>query len=84
METEQSSKVSNEQLLLDIKLTIQELEAYQKIGAGMIVLARLPENVENGGSVMYNFEYQKYSLLEKECADFLKKLYALKEERGLG
>jgi len=83
MENEQSKKVSNEQLLIDIKNTGLEEEAYQKIMDGMAVLMALPENLESGKSSKYQAEYYLYSSIKRQCASFLKQLYALKAERGL-
>lgn len=82
METEVSSKISNEELLNDIELTGKELEAYQKIADGFRTLATLPENAGVNAS-LHNFQANKYRNSERDCAAFLKQLHALKAERGL-
>jgi hypothetical protein len=83
IETEQSKTISNEQLLNDIRLTGLEIEAYQKLATGFIMLADLPENIQSGRSHLYIAEWRKYSRLESECVDALRKLHALKVERGV-
>jgi len=81
-ENETSKQVSDEQLLADIELTGRELEAYQKIADGFRTLAGLPENAGINAN-LHNFQADKYSGLESECASFLRHLHALKAERGL-
>jgi len=82
MENETSKQVSDEQLLADIELTGRELEAYQKISAGFRTLAGLGEN-DGVNARLHNFQADKYSGLESECAKFLRQLHALKAKRGL-
>jgi len=82
MESESSKKVSNEELLADIELTGQELEAYRKISGGFRTLASLPENA-GASARMNNYQADKYSEYEIQCAKFLKSLNILKAERGL-
>ena len=83
IETEQSKKVSNEQLLTDIDHTEIEVAAYGKLCSGFFDLSQLPENEESGNSRLQAFESHKYATLQKECTAFLEKLLALKTERGL-
>ena len=82
LETEQSKKVSNEQLLEDIENTKSEMDSYDKLRDGFSVLADLPEN-RGVNSSKYYWEKQKYSTLYDECLSFLKQIEALKIERGL-
>ena len=74
--------VSNEQLLEDIENTIQEMDAYDFLRKGFNILSKLPENQESS----YNqpaIKYLEYERLYEECGKFLRKLYVLKEERGI-
>ena len=82
IENESSMKISNDQLLKDIVLTEKELEAYQKIADGFRALAMLPENAGTQAKIL-NFKADGYRNSETACAEFLKKLHALKTERGL-
>jgi hypothetical protein len=79
IENEETKKVSNEELLVDIANTEKEVEAYDKLSVGFYTLAHLPENTER----MYFFESQKYERLSKECTRFLETLLELKAERGI-
>ena len=83
IETEDSKKVSDEQLLLDIELTHKESDAYSKLTEGFGILTDLPENKESGKSDFYKMEYYRYSSANNGCVKFLRQLYALKAERGL-
>ena len=83
IETEQSKKMSNEQLLEDIRLTGIELEAYKKIFNGFTVLMNLPENRKSGKWLQYKTQVYIYGGLESQAAEFLNKLYQLKAERGI-
>lgn len=77
-----ADNISDEQLLMDIKLTQLEIQAYDNIQYGFLILSDLPENAE----VMqkkYLKDHQEYQTLLSECENFLERLYEIKNERGL-
>lgn len=78
-----SSPGTDEQLLEDIRLTEKELDAYSKISEGFAILATLPEAVKDGGAKMHHQKHMLYMATERRCNEFLGRLRALKEERGL-
>lgn len=82
VETEESRKVSNKQLLKDIANTEREQLAYQKLTAGYSILASQPENA-GPRARQHTWRANQCVVMEEECSKFLKELYALKEERGL-
>jgi hypothetical protein len=82
LESEQSKLVSNEQLLIDLKNTQIEADAYYNLQAGFLALSRLPEN-EGAASRKYYFEHENYLQSYNDCTKFLIRLEALKKERGL-
>ena len=74
--------VSDEQLLADINNTEKELDEYDKLQRGFLILSNLPEN--NGAmSLKYYSSRSEYFRLYKECGEFLQKLLELKKQRGL-
>jgi hypothetical protein len=77
-----NDNVSDEQLLMDIRNTELEMDAYRKLGEGFLILSDLPENKGLSES-FYNREFQKYFKWEKECSDLLQKLIHIKIERGI-
>ena len=74
--------ISNEELLTDIANTIKELEAYQMLANAHRILAELPETT-GANQRTHNFHADNYRNTEQKCAEFLRKLYELKAERGL-
>ena len=83
IETEQSVKVSNENLLVDIFNTEKEANAYHQLMNGFSSLSELPENIESGQHLVHRVKSDNYYNLEKRCRAFLEQLYQLKKERGL-
>jgi|GEM_PF-6452544 len=81
-ETEDSKKVSNEVLLVDIHNTEKEVEAYGKLSEGFFELSLLPET-DYGKRQSYRVQSTEYKDLLKECSIFLNKLYELRSERSL-
>ena len=82
-ENENTLRVSNEELLEDIRITKMEQEAYQSLVDGFITLSGIPENIGTEREKKYKAEAQKFSSLDSQCSDFLKKLYDLKKFRGI-
>ncbi len=72
--------ISTEELLTDIKWTELEIEAYQKISEGYLLLCNLPEaRCDPFVSRKYSFEYEKFKFFKEECKKLLfdlKELYA--------
>jgi hypothetical protein len=78
-----ADNVSNKQLLEDIRITEEELGAYDSLYKAFRILSHLPENVGSSMERTYNFEYEKYLNLSNECNRFFNKLNDIKLERGL-
>ena len=77
-----AENVSNDQLLTDIKNTGIEINAYDKLKDGFLLLSQLPEN-EGHKKNEYFKKYEEYRNLYSECQKFLGKLYEIVIERGL-
>lgn len=81
IENEQSRKISNEELDRDIRNTEIEGEAYGELASGYAKLAMMPEN-DAMTTRLHNANAEKFKKLQAECANLLKTLLALKEERS--
>lgn len=76
-----AQNVSNDELLVDIANTEKELKAYQDIASGYDVLAQMPEVQGNNRAIIGMA--RQYKAQAAECQTFLKKLYEIRQERGL-
>ena len=83
VENEDSKKVSNEQLLLDIRITKKEVSAFDKIAAGFSLLCEEPHDLEQGDTKMARVSSQRFKEKSDERKKFLAMLNKLKKERGL-
>lgn len=81
-ETEITKKVTNEQLLEDIKNTEIEINAYKQLKSAYAVLSKFPENSKLDAKKFLMLS-EKYCRIEIECSQFLEELWKLKLERGL-
>jgi len=73
-------KITDEELLIDIRNTEREVEAYRMIKEGYRILSVLPENED---SHVYSINLLRFEQAEDGCREFLKKLYKIKSERNL-
>jgi hypothetical protein len=83
VENEESKKVSNEQLLLDIRITKKEVSAFDKIAAGFSLLCEEPHDLGQGDTKMARVSSQRFKEKSDERKKFLAMLNKLKKERGL-
>lgn len=74
--------VSDEQLLLDIRYTFQEMNSYEKIYIGHKGLSELPENREIDKDIQ-TFAYNAYKLRYDDCSLLLSKLVKIAKERKI-
>jgi len=79
IETAESKKVSDAELLVDLGNTDIETEAVKKILEGYTSLQNLPENPPG----KYSWEILKFQSYYDRCSSFGNQLRALDKERGL-
>ena len=71
-------KVTKEQIIEDIFQTEKELKAYSLLQQGYSMLMDLPENQEPKTLAVLRYEERRNFNNQRECEDFLKTLYKLK------
>jgi hypothetical protein len=75
-------KVTDEQLLVDIANTKDEITAYEHLMKGYLILSNLPET-DLLHSRAFVFESKKHETSWRGCKVFLEKLLTIKTTRGL-